>query len=109
MFRPFAAFAALAIGFGVATPAEARWKIKFIPDEAESVAVSINGEHAMNWESREGEVLKDVPEKWASLEKIHVHAQGSPRDSVARVQVYWDDDEECDMKFDDNEDCRVNR
>jgi hypothetical protein len=90
-------------------PAAARWRVQFIPDEAEAVTIKINGEPALTWRSSEGEQIKDVPAKWATLEKIHVRADSDPNGKTGRVKVYWNNDEECDMRFDNGDDCDVGR
>ena len=97
------------LSLALASPAAARWSILFIPDEATSVSVAIDGEHVMDWKSTEGQTIKDVPAKWANLEKIHVRAEGSPNGRSAHVKVFWNQDEECDMQFDDGEDCHASR
>ena len=93
----------------VAGPALATWRVQFIPDEASAVAVSINGERAVMWSASEGEKFKDLPAKWATLETIHVRAESTPTGKKGRVKVYWNDDEECDMKFEDSDSCDVGR
>jgi hypothetical protein len=105
----FVAFWIFVLSLALAGPAAARWRVKFIPDEAEAVTVTINGEPALTWSSTEGEQFKDVPAKWANLEKIHVRADSDPNGKNGRVKVYCNDDEECDMRFDNGDDCDVGR
>jgi hypothetical protein len=100
---------AFLISLLLATPALAKWRVQFIPDEASGVAVSINGERALTWSSSEGERFKDLPAKFATLETIHVRAESTPTGKKGRVKVYWNDDEECDMKFEDGDSCDVGR
>ena len=107
--RLFIAGSVFALSLILASPSFARWRIQFIPDEATGVTVMINGEPALTWKSSEGEMFKDVPAKFANLEKIHVRAEENPNGKTARVKVYWDDDEECDMRFDNGDDCDVGR
>lgn len=93
----------------LASSAGAKWAIMFVPDEATGVSVSIDGEHVLDWKSAEGQAVRDVPAKFANLEKIQVRAEGNPTNRTAHVKVYWDGDEECDMKFDDKEECTAAR
>jgi hypothetical protein len=93
----------------LASSAWAGWSIMFIPDEATSVAVSIDGEHVFDWKSVEGNAVRDVPAKWAELQKIRVRATSSPSEKNAHVKVLWNGEEECDMKFDGTEQCDAAR
>ena len=81
----------------------------FIPDEATGVTVTIDGEHVLDWKSTEGESIKEIPAKWASLEKVRVRAESSPKGRSAHVKVFWNQDEECEMQFDDDEECTAAR
>jgi hypothetical protein len=103
--RWLVALPACALSLGLAGPAAARWKVMFIPEEATGVTVSVNGEHVLDWNSREGESIKDIPDKFANLKQIHVRADGSPDGKTARVKVFWNQDEECDMRFDGGQEC----
>jgi len=107
--RPSITGSAFLLSALLATPALATWRVQFIPDEATRVAVMINGEQALTWNSSEGDKVKELPAKWATLETIHVRAQATPTGKNGRVKVYWDDDEECDMKFEDSDSCDVGR
>jgi len=73
------------------------------------VSVSIDGEHVMDWKSDEGQMIKDVPAKWANLDKIHVRGEASPSGQEARIKVFWDEKEHCDMKFEHSDDCTAAR
>jgi hypothetical protein len=92
-----------------ASSARATWSIEFIPDEATGVSVEIDGEHVLDWKSVDGRSIRDVPAKWAQLEKIHVRANSSPSEKRAHVKVLWNDEEECDMRFDGTEECDASR
>jgi len=107
--RLLPALPAFVLASTLAGTAGATWKIMFLPDEATGVAITIDGEHVFDWKSVEGQSVKDVPAKWATLEKIHVRAEGSPKGRRAHVKVFWNDDEECEMKFDDGEECTAAR
>jgi hypothetical protein len=93
----------------VAGPAGANWSIQFIPDEATGVSVEIDGEHVFDWKSVDGRSVRDVPAKWAQLKKIHVRANSSPSEKRAHVKVLWNEEEECDMRFDGTEECDAAR
>ena len=98
MTRPWITPTAFLLSLVVASPVLATWRVQFIPDEASAVAVSINGERAVTWNSSEGERIKELPAKWATLETIHVRAESTPTGKKSRVKIYWDDDEECDCR-----------
>lgn len=83
------------------------WRIKFIPDEVSSITVSINGEHALDWSSTEGEVFKSVPAKWRELQGFHIQADGNPPGKNAHLECWWDNDRRNEMKFDNGENDNV--
>jgi hypothetical protein len=107
--RKVVASAAFVLTFGLAAPVFAKWSVLFVPMEATNVSVSIDGQHVMDWKSTEGQTIKDVPAKWAELEKLHVRAEASPTGQKARIKVFWDEKEHCDMKFDHSDDCTAAR
>ena len=102
----------LLCGLGVvilASRCEAKWKVQFVPEEATSVTITIDGEHALDWESSEGLVTKDVPAKWADLQKPLIKADGAPPGKKAHVKVFWEEKEKCDMKFTKGDSCKPER
>lgn len=98
-----------AFSLGLAGTAAASWSVMFIPDEATGVTIAIDGEHVLDWKSTEGQTLKDVPAKWANLQKIRVRADASPNGKKAHVKVFWNEKEACDLHFDDGEECDASR
>ena len=80
------------------------WRIKFVPNEVQSMTVACNGVHALDWSSTEGEVTKAVPAQWADLPHVHFVAEGSPTGRNASCEFYWDGDRRHGMDFDNGED-----
>jgi hypothetical protein len=80
------------------------WQVRFIPDEVTSMTMSCNGEHALDWNSSEGDVTKNVPAKWATLPHVHFRADGSPNGDNAHCQILWDGQLRRNMEFDNGED-----
>jgi hypothetical protein len=107
--RSFVALFVFALSVILASPAVAKWRIMFLPAEATGVSVTIDGEHVLDWKSTEGESIKDVPAKWATLEKIHVRAESSPNGRSSHIKVYWNTEEECEMEFKQAEECTAAR
>ena len=67
------------------------WRVRFLPDEAETVTVLVNGEHVLDWGSGEGVVYKDLPAKFVNLKTIDVYCDNYPHGQNALVEFWWDD------------------
>jgi hypothetical protein len=80
------------------------WRVRFIPDEVQSITVSCDGSHALDWSSAEGDVTKPVPAQWATLPHVHFRADGNPPGRNAHVKILWDGQERRNMEFDNGED-----
>ena len=85
------------------------WIIRFIPEEVESMTINIDGKHAMDWSSSEGDIRKTVPSPWTNLSKLKGHADGHPNGKNAIMKIFWDHDEKKEMRFDDGEDFDVEK
>lgn len=80
------------------------WQVKFIPNEVNSMSILCDGVHALDWNSGEGNVVKDVPEQWRNLPHVHFRADGSPNGRNASCRILWDGHERRKMDFDNGED-----
>ena len=85
------------------------WIIRFIPNEVEAMTINIDGSHAMDWHSSEGDIRRTVPSPWTNHSRIQGHADGHPNRRNARMKIFWDHDEKTDMSFDDGEDFDVSK
>jgi hypothetical protein len=84
--------------------AGAGWRVRFIPDEVDSMTVLIDGQKVLEWKRAEGDVTKDVPKQWAEASKIHIRGEGSPNGRNAHMQVYYNNVMKKKMTFDNGED-----
>lgn len=80
------------------------WQVRFIPDEVSSITINCNGSHALDWNSSEGDVTKDIPAQWRDLPHVHFFADGSPNGRNAHCKILWNGQERRNMEFDNGED-----
>jgi hypothetical protein len=65
------------------------WRVRFIPDDAHSIVVSIDNKQALIWTRSEGDIIKDVPPEHANKSRIFFECVSTPHDG--HVQVFFDD------------------
>lgn len=80
------------------------WQVRFIPNEVTSMTISCNGTQALDWNSGEGDITKNIPATWATLPHVHFVAYGSPNGDNASCKILWDGQERHNMDFDNGED-----
>jgi hypothetical protein len=85
------------------------WRVRFIPDEVDSMVALIDGNPVLNWTSAEGDVTKDVPAEHANKSKIHIRGEGTPNGRNAHMQVFFDNTLKKNMEFDNGEDHDLER
>jgi hypothetical protein len=80
------------------------WAVRFIPNECDSIAVSINNQYWMTWQSAQGDVTIPLAAQWINEQKIHIYGAVNPRGKNGSMKVLWDGNDRQDMDFDNDED-----
>jgi len=85
------------------------WRVRFIPDEVDSMTALIDGTPVLAWRSAEGDVTKNVPPEHAQKTRIHIRGEGNPNGRNAHMQVFFDAEFKKNMEFDNGEDHDLER
>jgi hypothetical protein len=84
------------------------WYLRIIPNECDSIAITVNNEYWTRWYRTEGDVTRQLPGRFQNNSSIKIGGIVAPEGKNATMEIRWDSRVVKTMNFDNYEDQTVN-